>query len=248
MNPNTVISKEDENIRPTEVGTIVDYLSRYVLLADAHAFDVANAKAKQDLIHGIIPVKEYKKLLDQEERLRYLVKDLSDVDSLSDEAIYLATDICAWEDAFRSGRYVKPKVHPDKLTTGHIRTMIQRVEKFFEEFGWPTRDAFFAKTENGFVSGDGDYLLKHTLLDLKVSVQNTMQISWVRQLLLYYTLGFYNHFNKEDIERLMIFNARTNSVFSINITDIDPSVFKFVYDAAEKQSKINERELQKYIN
>ena len=63
LNPNTVISKEDENIRPTEVGTIVDYLSRYVLLANEHAFDVANAKAKQDLIHGIIPVKEYKLML-----------------------------------------------------------------------------------------------------------------------------------------------------------------------------------------
>ncbi|NRO37848.1 hypothetical protein [Lactobacillus helveticus] len=50
----------------------MDYLSRYVLLADAHAFDVANAKAKQDLIHGIIPVKKYKKLLDQEERLELL--------------------------------------------------------------------------------------------------------------------------------------------------------------------------------
>ena len=248
LSQNAFISKEDENIRPTEVGTIVDYLSRYVLLADEHAFDVANDKAKQDLIHEIIPVKEYKKLLDQEERLGYLVKDLSDVDSLSDEAIYLATDICAWEDAFRSGRYVKPKVHPDKLTTEHIKMMIQRVEEFFEEFGWPIRDAFFAKTENGFVSGDGDYLLKHTLLDLKVSVQTTMQISWVRQLLLYYTLGFYNHFNNENIERLMIFNARTNTVFFIDIADIDPSVFEFVYDAAEKQSKINERELRKYIN
>ena len=75
-----------------------------------------------------------------------------------------------------------------------------------------------------------------------------MQISWVRQLLLYYTLGFYNHFNKEDIERLMIFNARTNTVFFIDIADIDQSVFEFVYDAAEKQSKINERELRKYIN
>ena len=42
LNPNTVISKEDENIRPTEVGTIVDYLSRYVLLADEHAFDIVN--------------------------------------------------------------------------------------------------------------------------------------------------------------------------------------------------------------
>ena len=63
LKPNTVISNEDENIRPPEVGTIVDYLSRYVLLADEHAFDGANAKAKQDLIHGIIPVKEYKLML-----------------------------------------------------------------------------------------------------------------------------------------------------------------------------------------
>lgn len=46
----------------------------------------------------------------------------------------------------------------------------------------------------------------------------------------------------------MIFNARTNTVFFIDIADIDPSVFEFVYDAAEKQSKINERELRKYIN
>ena len=75
-----------------------------------------------------------------------------------------------------------------------------------------------------------------------------MQISWVRQLLLYYTLGFYNHFNNENIERLMIFNARTNTVFFIDIVNIDQSVFEFVYDAAEKQSKINVRELRKYIN
>ena len=38
LSQNAFISKEDENIRPTEVGTIVDYLSRYVLLADEHAF------------------------------------------------------------------------------------------------------------------------------------------------------------------------------------------------------------------
>ena len=44
LSQNAFISKEDENIRPTEVGTIVDYLSRYVLLADEHAFDVANDK------------------------------------------------------------------------------------------------------------------------------------------------------------------------------------------------------------
>lgn len=46
----------------------------------------------------------------------------------------------------------------------------------------------------------------------------------------------------------MIFNARTNTVFFIDIADIDQSIFEFVYDAAEKQSKINERKLRKYIN
>ena len=37
-------------------------------------------------------------------------------------------------------------------------------------------------------------------------------------------------------------------ILSIDIADIDPSVFELVYAAAEKQSKINERELRKYIN
>ena len=46
----------------------------------------------------------------------------------------------------------------------------------------------------------------------------------------------------------MIFNARTNTVFFIDIANIDQSVFEFVYDATEKQSKINERELRKYID
>lgn len=71
-----------------------------------------------------------------------------------------------------------------------------------------------------------------------------MQIYWVRQLLVYYTLGFYNHFNDKKINSLMIFNARTDTVYYVKIADIDKAVFEFVNDAAEKQSKKNEQVLK----
>ena len=93
--------------------------------------------------------------------------------------------------------YIKPETYPDKVTISHIREMLKRVEHFFEEYGWPTRDAFIASTKNNCLAGEGDYLLKDTLVDLKVSNAQSMQIYWVRQLLVYYTLGFYNHFNDE---------------------------------------------------
>ncbi|GAA0042293.1 hypothetical protein LATKL145_07030 [Lactobacillus amylovorus subsp. animalium] len=43
---------------------------------------------------------------------------------------------------------------------------------------------------------------------------------------------------------LMIFNARTDTVYFVKIADIDKAVFEFVNDAAEKQSKKNEQVLK----
>lgn len=68
-----------------------------------------------------------------------------------------------------------------------------------------------------------------------------MQIFWVRQLLLYYTLVFLNHLNDEKIDRLMIYNARADMIFYADMADIDDSVFEYVNDAAEKQSQVNEK-------
>lgn len=68
-----------------------------------------------------------------------------------------------------------------------------------------------------------------------------MQIFWVRQLLLYYTLVFLNHLNDEKIDRLMIYNARADMIFYADMADIDDSVFEYVNDAAEKQSLVNEK-------
>ena len=98
-----------------------------------------------------------------------------------------------------------------------------------------------SRSKNGYLSGDDDYLLKNTLVDLKASNKTTMQIFWVRQLLLYYTLVFLNHLNDEKIDRLMIYNARADMIFYADMADIDDSVFEYVNDAAEKQSLVNEK-------
>lgn len=241
------ITKDEETISPSEVGTIVDYLTRYVVLADEHAFDVANIKAREDLRRHVVSIDQVKKLIAEENKRAKMVVNLSDIEDLPDDAIILATDICAWEVAYRSGKYIAPKEYPDKLTINHIRTMINRVEQFFEKYGLPTKDAFTVHTKNGCLVGDGDYLLSSTLVDLKVSTSQKMQMYWVRQLLLYYALGFYNHVNDEQIDRLMIFNARSNGVYYVDISSIDKSVIEFVYETAENYSKVIEMKIKQIL-
>ena len=239
-----IITENNETISPSNVGTMVDYLTRAILLVDDHAFDIANIKLKEDLDLGRISSDDFVRVMDKEKQLNRIVKNCSEIDKLPEETFQFARDICAWEEAYRSGLYVKPDTYPDEVTIAHIKKMLKIVENFFNTFGWPIRDAFGATTKNHYLKGDGDYLLKNILVDLKASKARSMQIYWVRQLLVYYTLGFYNHFNDDEINRLMIFNALTNTVYYVDLSDIDKSVFDFVNDAAEKQSKINERALK----
>lgn len=241
LSENAMIPEDDETTTPSNFGTMLDYMTRCVLLADENAFDLANIMLKQYRKEELISPDDVAKVLDKEEKLNQIPAQISSIDDIPDEAFDLATDICAWEIAYRTGKYVKPTQYPDQTTTQHMKVMIKRIENFFNTYGWPTRDAFDASTKNGLISGDGDYLLKNTIVDLKASNKTTMQIYWIRQLLLYYTSGFYNHFNDEKIDRLMIFNARTDTAFYIDVADIDDSVFEFVNKAAEKQSKVNEK-------
>ena len=82
-----------------------------------------------------------------QDQLKKIAKATSEIDDLPDEVFKMARDVCAWEEAYRSGMYVKPETYPDKVTISHIREMLKRVEHFFEEYGWPTRDAFITSTK-----------------------------------------------------------------------------------------------------
>ena len=129
-----MISKDDETIAAGNVGTMVDYLTRAILLTD-YAFDVANIQLKKDFDQGLVSPDDLVKVVDEKERLKKIAKATSEIDDLPDEVFKMARDVCAWEEAYRSGMYVKPETYPDKVTISHIREMLKRVEHFFEEYG-----------------------------------------------------------------------------------------------------------------
>ena len=130
-----MISKDDETIAAGNVGTMVDYLTRTILLTDDHAFDVANIQLEKDFGQGLVSPDDFVKVVDEEERLKQIAKTTSEIDDLPDEVFKMARDVCAWEEAYLSGMYVKPETYPDKVTISHIREMLKRVEHFFEEYG-----------------------------------------------------------------------------------------------------------------
>lgn len=247
LSKDALIPEDDETITPSNFGTLLDFLTRYIILYDINVFDLANIELKRYLDAGLISSDDFEEMVKKEERLQHLAENIPNsygfpnLDRIPDEVFNLGLDICAWEIAFRSGIYKKPVNYPNKITIEHLKLMMKRIDNFFMRYGRPRETAFTASTKNGYLSGDGDYLLSHTIIDLKASNKTTMQPYWVRQLLLYYTLGFYNHFNERVIKRLMIYNARVDTVFYINVTKVDKSVFEFVNDAAEKQSSINEQ-------
>ena len=241
LSKDALIPEDDETITPSNFGTLLDYLTRYILLGDINAFDLPNIELKRYLDAGLISSDYFDEIMDKEKSLEPLVEKAANIDEIPDEVFNIGLDICAWAIAFRSGTYRKPVNYPNQITIENLKLMLKRIEMFFWKYGRPSVTAFTASTKNGYLSGDGDYLLSHTIIDLKASNKTTMQPYWVRQLLLYYTLGFYNHFNDRVIKRLMIYNARVDTVFYINVSKIDKSVFEFVNDAAEKQSLVNEK-------
>lgn len=241
LSENALISEDDETITPSNFRTVLDYMTRCILLSDDHTFDLANIMLKRYLDQKLITADDVAETFDKELMLNQVPEKISNIDDIPDEAFDLATDIYAWEIAYRIGNYVVPTQYPDQITVQHMKLMMKRIENFFNEYGWPTGDAFGASTKNGYLSGDDDYLLKNTLVDLKASNKTTIQIFWVSQLLLYYTLVFLNHLNDEKIDRLMIYNARADMIFYADMADIDDSVFEYVNDAAEKQSLVNEK-------
>lgn len=72
------------------------------------------------------------KVVDEEEQLKEIAKATSEINDVPDEVFKIARDVCAWEEAYRSGMYVKPETYPDRITISHIREMLKRVEHFLK--------------------------------------------------------------------------------------------------------------------
>ncbi len=240
------LQEGEESLKPTLMGTLIDYLTRIVIYKDLKAFDfIKNTKNK--------------KLIQQ------LKKDFKDIDytQLTQENIKLVTRLCLFEHSFRGNEYIDPlkeNIEINTLTCDHIKNMLNRANNFFNKFGQPVLTQYKCSITTSLkektyveVYGDGDYLLQDALVDFKVSKNGPTQ-DYVRQLLIYY-IGLVGKdlkkkkVKREEIRYLIIFNPRLDMFYKLDLESIsEASLEKVNKNISLELLKIkenNEREEKK---
>ncbi len=194
---------------PTEyasmVGTITDYLTRMYLTKDKeYTF-------KTSLIGAM--------LIDRYEFAKEL---LDKINFLGSNTVINAIKLTGFDRIIKNNfpDYQEPPIPPIEIINDII-DLIYRCIHFFNE-----RNI----TETGFVvnggkrtlvsSGEGDYLSKTELIDLKVS-KTVFSSTWSLQVLMYYIMGLHNNELKfHSIDYIGIYNALKNEFYRISIKDI----------------------------
>lgn len=237
---------DEESLKPTLMGTLIDYLTRIVIYKDLKAFDfIKNTKNK--------------KLIQQ------LKKDFKDIDytQLTQENIKLVTRLCLFEHSFRGNEYIDPlkeNIEINTITCDHIKIMLNRANNFFNKFGHPVSTQYKCSITTSLkektyveVYGDGDYLLQDALVDFKVS-KNGITRDYIRQLLIYY-IGLIEKdlrkkkIRKDQIKYLIIFNPRLDMFYKLDLESISKAslveVNKNINLELLKIKEDNEREEKK---
>ena len=220
----TIIALDDgielnpvENIHSSLVGTVVDYMTRY--LNGASIMDAFMISIKGACILGDI------------DRAKELFEG---IEGLDDKSITNACKLVGYDVCYRAGliNYKSiDTINPDKDTIANIRCMVKRSLKFIDEYGPIIKDGF--NFEGGYTdlvtSGDGDFLTKDTLWDFKVSNKAPTNAHTL-QLLMYYLMGVHSIHEEDflDIENIGIFNPRLNTVYLLKISDISQETIKAV--------------------
>ena len=206
-----------ENIHSSLVGTVVDYMTRYLNGASImDAFMVS--------IRGAI-------IIDDVDKAKELFEGIVGLD---DQSIINACKLVGYDVCFRTGvAFYKPvdEINPDKDTISNIHCMVQRSLKFIDEYGPIIKDGF--NFEGGYTdlvtTGDGDFLTKDTLWDFKVSNKAPTN-KHTLQLLMYYLMGTHSIHEEDflDIKNIGVFNPRLNTVYLLKISDIPKETIKAV--------------------
>ncbi|NMB18934.1 MAG: hypothetical protein GX984_05715 [Erysipelothrix sp.] len=209
--------KDNENLHASIVGMAVDYLTRACLGAKAlDAFEVS-LKGASNL-----------GLLDDALNL------VENIDGLNDESIIAACQLCSFDVAFRQSvsNYTR-SFHdniPNEETIHNIKIMVSRTVKYLEDSGPVLMNGFDLKgayTEL-ITSGEGDYLTKDAVLELKV-IKNKPNKNHTLQLLVYYLMGLRSiHDEFKEINYLEIFNPRLSTVYRYSVSNISKEIIKEV--------------------
>lgn len=221
-----------ENITPSFMGLVVDYLTRFEVTGDvvgsfgipeigAHNVDLLAAQKTGHPYNG--NMKRFKELTSQ-------------IKGLDDQSIQCAIQLVNYDIAYRMdpSYYVpRPKYQANQVTLEHVQKMVKRGAQFLHAAakGGPIMVDFdfpgaYTKT---VVNGDGDYLTKSGLWDFKVSKAKPTN-KFTLQILMYYIMGMHseNQSYFETVKQLGLFYPRQNLLYLINVSDISKSTMATV--------------------
>lgn len=205
-----------ENIHPSLIGLVIDYVTRFCMgTPKESAFRISLLGAK-------IAKNEFD-----------AYKLLSKINGLDNESIINASKLVGYDVCYRAGMaHYKSvsEINPDTNTVTNIITMIKRTLFFWEQYGPIVK--YGLTFEGGYTSiistGDGDYLTKDTLWDLKV-LKEEIKSKDTLQLLVYYIMGQHSvHKEFDNITQLGMYNPRLNKVYIIKINTIPQSIIDTV--------------------
>ena len=245
-----------ENLPPQLIGTVVDYLTRFMVgMSIQKSFEVSlagyirriKAKGKDTFQEDINNGRFIKDLL---------IGISPDLDSVS---IALACRAAAYDVWARNPieALSSPEVDtitPNLLTCNNIKIMVDRGVTFLNRYGTVT-DTGFTFGPNGYTntvtSGDGDFLTETSLWDFK-ALSASPNAKDTLQVLTYWIMGKHSGNPIYDkVETIGLFNPRKNIAYichTSNISDATISaVEKYVigyYFEEEKQNSGANKPLQ----
>lgn len=229
---NDGIELGEENLHPSIIGLVVDYLTRYLTGAsvqDAFMISILGYKARIRFLGIKVICKDSLKKIGIETLLKQ-------IKGLDDKSITAACKACTYDVWFRNPMGAAmakeaDEIAPDKTTIENIKTMINRSIVFWKKYGPVTAKGFTFETA-GYTatvnSGDGDYLTSDTIWDFKVSKSKPTN-KHTLQLLMYWIMG--QHSGKSEfrtIKRLGIFNPRLNTAYLLDMSAVSDEIIKEV--------------------
>ena len=208
----TNILNLNENIVPTLIGIVVDYLTRFMTGTSVEeSFRISMMGANR---------------IGENTNVQKLISEIKGLDNLS---IINAVKMTGYDIIFREGpKWYKPvdEINADVPTIENVRIMVNRSLKFFEQYGPKVLNGFtFRGGYTRFVStGDGDFTTADTLWDFKVS-KYSPEKNHTLQLLMYWRMGLHSiHPEFQNIKYLGIYNPRLNIVYRIATSEISDEV------------------------
>lgn len=243
-----------ENVHASIVGLAVDYLSRLARISAKNTEEAVRQAADvfRASVMGAERISEFggDDSIAADAKAVVLGFEMTQLEEgtvnyvIDADAVRRACRLSTYDVGLRAGVvFYNPQstpLAPDEVTTAHILTMVERVAKFFEQYGPVTTDGFIfvgeeehaAGGRGGYTdlvdSGDGDFLTADTLWDFKVSASKPTK-DHTLQLLMYFLMGKQSDLSEfEDITSVGIFNPRLNVVSRLEVTELPADVIETV--------------------